>query len=194
MQRMHDCIQKPCSDFSASVRSLTCSLPTQNQCWRLRKPCMELSRALDTFTSTHLCGASPRSHDSPYGSLHLQPSASLWTHDRPGRTSHDTSKVICNDIGLKKLEEMVCKDFSSIGPYLIYILQDFVILRDPFPSTCQASAPCNVNGLLFLFHLCSPPDHATQGTMTVQQRCRCSTSSVVSVDPQPQFHQQGQGE
>ena len=28
------------------------------------------------------------------------------------------SKVICNDIGLKKLEEMVCKDFAGIGPYL----------------------------------------------------------------------------
>ena len=28
------------------------------------------------------------------------------------------SKVICNDIGLKKLEEMVRKDFAGVGPYL----------------------------------------------------------------------------
>ena len=80
---------KPCSDFSAFTRSITCSLPTQNLCWRLREPCVELSHASDTLASTHLRGASPRSHFSPYGSLHLRPSALLWTNDQPGGTGHD---------------------------------------------------------------------------------------------------------
>ena len=81
---------KPCSNFSAFARSLTRSLPTQNLRWRLREPCMELSRASDTLASTRLCGMSLRSHNSPYGSLHLRPSALLWTNDRPGGTGHDS--------------------------------------------------------------------------------------------------------
>ena len=68
---------KPCSDFSAFARSLTHSLSTPNLRWRLREPCVELSRASDTLASTRLCDMSPCSHNSPYGLLHLQPSAPL---------------------------------------------------------------------------------------------------------------------
>ena len=76
---------KPCSNFSAFTWSLTCLLLTPNLHWRLCEPCVELSHASDTLASTCLCGASPRSHDSPYGSLHLWPSVSplhRWTNDR----------------------------------------------------------------------------------------------------------------
>ena len=84
---------KPCSDFSAFARSLTRSLLTQNLCWRLHEPCVELSRTSDTLVSTRLCGASPRSHNSPCGSLPHWPSALLWTNGRPGGTGYDSGWV-----------------------------------------------------------------------------------------------------
>ena len=64
---------KPCSNFSAFMRSLTRSLPTQNLRWRLREPCVELSRASDTLASTRLCGASLRSHLAPAARCLIEP-------------------------------------------------------------------------------------------------------------------------
>ena len=81
---------KPCSDFSTFTQSLTHSLPTQNLHWRLHEPCVELSCASDTLASTRLRGTSLCSHRSPCSLLSLWPSASLWAHDWPGGTSHDS--------------------------------------------------------------------------------------------------------
>ena len=81
------------------------------------------------------------------------------------------SKVICDDIGLKKLEEMVRKDFAGVGPYLTDLHfpstkeSTFVTLYNPLPPSCGISpSPSNdqrYTPLPKVLHVASPPSYAS---------------------------------